>query len=373
MKNNQCRVLYCSPLDLSTGGGIPRCTNHILDYYKIHNKSNIILRVFPMDRSIHVAEDIGRINRILFGVRDYIKIIRSIIDEVNLNTYDMVHITSSASLGLIKDIILLKKLRNKNLQTVVHFHFGRIPELCVKDNWEWKLIKKTISLATKIIVIDNASYQTLIKQGFKNVFLLPNPITPQISSIIEKNKIISRIPRKIVFVGHVYKTKGVFELVEACSSIPNITLNIVGKYEKEIKKQLLNLIGGSKGTDWITFTGNMSFENVVKEMLSCNVFVLPTYTEGFPNVILESMACGCPIVTTNVGAIPEMLDIENGEINGICIEPQQILQLKIAIERMLNNNDFAMSCGKNAQKRVNEMYEISVVWEQMCDIWNKKL
>lgn len=78
---------------------------------------------------------------------------------------------------------------------------------------------------------------------------------------------------------------------------------------------------------------DMPYVNVLQEMMKCELFILPTYTEGFPNVILESMACGCPIVTTAVGAIPEMLDIKNGFNHGICVEPRSVSQLKRAIEK----------------------------------------
>ena len=104
-------------------------------------------------------------------------------------------------------------------------------------------------------------------------------------------------------------------------------------------------------------------------MMSAGVFVLPTYTEGFPNVIIESMACGCPIVTTDVGAIPEMLDIEHGFSYGICVKPKDVEGLKNAVEKMLNDRDYALQCGKNAQLRVQEQYAMSVVWNQLTSIW----
>ena len=104
-------------------------------------------------------------------------------------------------------------------------------------------------------------------------------------------------------------------------------------------------------------------------MLKCGIFVLPTYTEGFPNVILESMACACPIVTTNVGAIPEMLDVKHGDYCGKCISPQEVKPLQEAINYMLNNRIYAETCGTNAQKRVNDCYSMATIWKQMENIW----
>ena len=108
-------------------------------------------------------------------------------------------------------------------------------------------------------------------------------------------------------------------------------------------------------------------------MLSCDIFVLPTYTEGFPNVILESMACGCAIVTTPVGAIPEMLEEENGKQYGILVSPQNVQELKEGIEKMLNNETLKQECRKNVQQRVNERYNIDTVWKQMSKIWEETI
>ena len=108
-------------------------------------------------------------------------------------------------------------------------------------------------------------------------------------------------------------------------------------------------------------------------MCECDVFVLPTYTEGFPNVILESMACGCAIVTTPVGAIPEMLGEEDGKSYGLMVEPRNVEQLRAAIEKMLSDEEFKAACRENAQQRVNERYNMSSVWQQMVGVWNKTI
>ena len=372
MKNNNPKMLLCSPLDLSSGSGIARWANHIKKYHS-ENDSTISLNIFPMDRSSYIDEDINPVKRAYLGLKDYYKIVNGICTEVSKNKYDIVHVASSASISIVKDIYLLKKLRKCNVKTIIHFHFGRIPELSKANNWEWKLICKVVKLATKIIVIDKKSYDTLINSGFDNIEFLANPLAPEIHETIQINSDIVRNNRKILFAGHVYKTKGIFELVEACSTIPDINLKIIGKYEEDIKSELLAIAAKHKSTDWIEFTGNLQHEKVIKAMLSCDIFVLPTYTEGFPNVILESMACGCAIVTTPVGAIPEMLEEENGKQYGILVSPQNVQELKEGIETMLNNTTLKNECRINVQKRVNERYNIDVVWKQMINIWKETI
>lgn len=192
-------------------------------------------------------------------------------------------------------------------------------------------------------------------------------------SLANKYATLSRQDNTVLFVGHIIKTKGVYELIEACGNLPNVRLRILGMGHDSVVQELKTLAHKYKEEDWITFTGNLPAEDVIREMCQCAVFALPTYTEGFPNVILESMVCGCPIVTTNVGAIPEMLDIKNGKNNGICISPKKINELKNAILHMLNNPEYAKACGENARKRVKEMYSMPIIWERMCKIWEKAL
>ena len=364
-------VLLCTPISAAprfVQGGIVVWAQSIIDYYSSH-PSDVYIQVSSFDRKVRTnakGED-GFLKRVWFGVLDYSGAIRKTWKQLNSHHCDVLHLCTSASISLAKDILILKMAKRKGVRTAVHFHFGRIPELEQQNNWEWKLIQRVAKSADAVITMDMKSYNTLKKHGFKNIHYLPNPLSLSIMEQISSfKKSTVREDRKLCFTGHVIRTKGVFELVEACKAIKDIKLHVIGKVTPEDRSKMEEI---ADGRDWLVFEGEVDHQVVIQEMLSSGIFILPSYTEGFPNVILESMACGCAIVTTPVGAIPEMLDIASSAPCGLCCEPKDVGGLRNSIQFFLDNPVEARQYADRAVKRVNELYAIPKVWEQLVEIW----
>lgn len=361
------RILLAAPLGGITGG-ISRWTEHFISYYNHLMDKECSLETFSMSRNQFVNINSSLIYRLLTGVKDYYTILRRFRKEICANDYDIIHLVSSASISLLKDLYIIQYAKRKCIKTIIHFHFGRIDELSKKKNWEWRMLVNVIQKVDCVIVIDKKSDNTLKQCGFNNIALLPNPIAPRVNEIVMQNSNLKITPRTILFTGHVIRTKGIYELINACKEIDNIKLKLVGHIEENMRNQLSKMVGD---VTWLEICGEMSYEYVIKEMLSCDIFVLPTYTEGFPNVILESMACGCAIVSTTVGAIPEMLEEEAGSCYGLMVKPKDTVQLQAVIEKMLNDEVLKKECRLNVKKRVFERYNISSVWEQLMEVWKK--
>jgi glycosyltransferase involved in cell wall biosynthesis len=365
------KILLLAPYPSeSVSGGIATWTKNILDY-NVSTKNNTLELVFlPVIRSVFVA-GCSKLARYIYGLKDYLVYIIRFKQLLKNELIDIVHNTTSASISLLKDIIIQNACIKKNIGYVIHFRLGTIPELYKKNNLEWKLIYYLVKHSTIAIVLDKATLKIFHDIGFTNVVLVPNLISIDVLNYIEQNKNIKREERKILFVGHLLPTKGIFELVEACVHINNINLILIGKIpNREIKELLLAIANKKDEKDWIKILDNQKHELIIKEMLSSSIFVLPTYTEGFPNVILEAMACGCSIVTTPVGAIPEMLNIFDLENRcGTAVEPKNVPSLVNAIEMYFNNKKIAIEHGKNAKSKALREYSIEVVWEQLMYIW----
>lgn len=367
------KILFCSPYGEGTNsviGGISIWGKNILSYAN-SQQADIELTPISFDRQSYNGSHTNVIERLYLGVKELSKAIRQVKKELNNCQYDVVHICSSASFSLVKDLILIHNAHKHHAKAVIHFHFGRIPELSQKCNWEWKLLIKVVSCADCIITMDMQSYKVLTKLEFSNITYCPNPISNDtLMQIHGLQNAVKRNQHRIVFVGHILPSKGIYELIDACKKIDNIEVHLIGRSEQNVDMEIRKRASEYNNGDWLYLRGEIPHEKVLEEMLSAKLFVLPTYTEGFPNVILEAMACSCAIITTPVGAIPEMLATESSDPCG-CIVPvknEEILQRQI--ENLLSNDNKAQILANNARKRLENNYTMDKVWSCLTQIWH---
>lgn len=366
MENNNLKVLLISPLPPPVGG-IASWTVNILNFFN-ENYRGFKLLHFNSAMSRNRITDRNWLRRIIYGINDVFVQLNTIRHIINKDKPDVIHLTSSASLALFKDYVMLWYLHKYKLKTVLHFHFGRIPDLKQKNNWEWKMLLRTVRKASTCIVLDTQSHKVLKAEGLNNIEILPNPIAfHKNDHDSKKESLNNRNEGVVLFVGHVVREKGVYELVEAVKNIDELKeLIFVGPFEESVKNELLQIANSRQSL--IKFLGVLSKEEVLQEMRKCSLFVLPSYSEGFPNVILEAMSCSCAIISTKVGAIPEMLGTESG----ICVNPKSVEELEINISKLILDKELRLTLGSNAYKFVMNNFNIEIIINQIQEIWFAK-
>ncbi|MBP9997451.1 MAG: glycosyltransferase family 4 protein [Lachnospiraceae bacterium] len=133
----------------------------------------------------------------------------------------------------------------------------------------------------------------------------------------EKEAIEKKSECNILFVSRIIERKGLQHIIPNMRKINEATgakLTIVG--DGPYREVLEQLVSEYSATDCVEFKGKRVGDELVKEYLSGDIFILPSAWEGMPNVVLEAMAAGLPIVMTPCGGSQELID-GNGIVSDI--------------------------------------------------------
>lgn len=308
-----------------------------------------------------------------FNEKFYLKLYRVI---KNLFSYvfflfrsspDIVHINTSFSrYSFWRDSFYLFLAKLFARKTLLQIHGGRLDEFRKKSSsFMRKLVKKILETPEQVLVLSSIQQKHFgnlrIKQKVK---VIPNMIDVNKfngSSNCGNNFDMPTDHMVILFVAaHFFREKGVWEVLKA---IPLVV--------KEHKKAIFILVGGGleennmkkfcirKGLQkYVRFPGHLYGKDIIKAFLASDIFILPSYNEGFPLTILEAMAAGLPIITTPVGAIPEV--IEDG-IHGFLVQPKDPQSLGEKIVQLIENKGLREEMSKNNLARVREKYDLKAV------------
>ncbi len=159
----------------------------------------------------------------------------------------------------------------------------------------------------------------------------------------------------IGFVGRITRDKGINELFFACRSIfakeKNIVLMLIGDNENT---ESLNeeLFQWSKKEERVVYCGRTS--EVEKYLSAIDVFVLPSYREGFGSVVIEAEAMGVPVIVTD---IPGPKDAMENNGTGLIVKKADWQDLSESIEKLLNNKELYSLMSMNARNFVVEKFD----------------
>jgi glycosyltransferase involved in cell wall biosynthesis len=140
----------------------------------------------------------------------------------------------------------------------------------------------------------------------------------------------------VLYVGRLDIRKGILELIQAVAALrrrrPSVHCYIVGE---GADRTLLNeCVEQYKMQAHITFVPSCATERVAMWIAASNLLALPSYKEGCPNVILETLCSGRPVVATNVGGIPEIMD----ETSGRLVPAKAVEPLTRALDEVLSRH-----------------------------------
>ncbi|MDO8870530.1 MAG: glycosyltransferase family 4 protein [Methanobacteriaceae archaeon] len=175
---------------------------------------------------------------------------------------------------------------------------------------------------------------------------------PQNKGKLRKELGIEDDEQIILFVGNLVAQKGVKHLLRAKKLMEEPSKLVIvggGPLLQEFKG-----MAEYEGLKSIIFTGPRS--DVEELIPDADVIVMPSINESFGIALLEGMASGKPVVATNVGGIPELVN----EDVGILVEPKDPVALAEALDKLLKDPHMREKMGKMAQKRAMKFAELEI-------------
>ena len=179
-----------------------------------------------------------------------------------------------------------------------------------------------------------------------------------------------------------YPLKGFHYLLQALKEIkqkyPDVTVNVAGNslvsyktLKDKIKisaygKYLRKLVKELQMEDKIVFLGKLSAEEMKQQYLNCNTFVCASSLENSPNSVAEAMLLGTPVVASNTGGIPSMVEHKK---EGLLFEKGNVKELAKAVIRTWEEDSLVEVMNDNARVRARKNHDADENYRTLLEIY----
>ena len=227
----------------------------------------------------------------------------------------------------------------------------------------------------KIIVVSEPLRKTLIKAGVgeRKIELIYNGIDVDKFTPFFNIKRARKLNQNKVFIGtagRLSKEKGHDILLRSIAEIIRLRRDLILKviiYGKGIEKENLELLKTNLRLEKIVeFSGFK--ENIGEALSKLDIFVLPSFIEGFPMALLEAGAVGLPVVASEVGGIPEM--VRHGK-DGFLTPVGSVEGMAKAIIRLVDSPNLRVEMGASFYKRVSDNFGLDRMVEKTIKLYKE--
>lgn len=224
-------------------------------------------------------------------------------------------------------ILLVKAISRSKI--VIHLRGAFFKHFYDNTNGWMKTFTDVIMKRVDAVIVLGNSLRFNFDQWIKNIYIVPNGTDVLLEYDVE-TKLMPKDEIVITYMSNFFKSKGIIEVLESVKIVKEafpekkITYKIAGAWgldpilgltAEEIKKEADAILDRDNSHKHIQFLGVITGENKLNLLKESDVFLLPTSYDGHPRAIIEAMAAGCPVISTDVGAISEtVIDGETGFI-----------------------------------------------------------
>lgn len=358
------KIIFC-PVPLPPPYyGSNMATKDIIDSSVLNETFN--LEIIPISYNKDTSK-VGKleIKKFLLIFKNFIVILGK-----SFRKFDLVYFVPAVTgFAFIRDLLLLFPLKIAKKNILIHIHGKGIKAQAEKSKI-YKLLYKYFFKNTSVICLSERLVFD-IKDVFDGTVYIVNNGIQVVNYPAQKNK--NEIP-VILYLSNFIETKGILVLLEAAHLLKSqnikFKLNLVGAPRGDIMKKMNHLIEKYDLQDQIISMGP-KYDNEKKEAFqNADIFVFPTYypLETWGLVNIEAMQASLPVISTNEGAIPDIID---DGITGFIVNKQDAFDLAEKIAILLKDEKLRIEMGEKGKEKFLNNYTYEIIEKRIAEVFNK--
>jgi glycosyltransferase involved in cell wall biosynthesis len=322
-------VLIINPAGLRERGGMGRMVRYLVEAWRERDSAP----------RVEVVDSRGR-GSVLFAPFFLARALAIILLRCATDKVALLHVNMAENTSVLRKGAVIFAAKLLKVPVLLHLHAGLFADFYRKLPLPARLFTRWVFRAADRTIVLGEIWRRMLSDELgidpRRIAVVHNGV-PEAPS---RAPVTSDAPCRILYVGKLRPEKGLSELMQALSGArlksARWTLTLVGDGEGNRFKR----IAASHGLSGrVRFTGWLEPDAVRRHLASADVFVLPSHYEGLPLGLLEALSAGLAIVTTRVGALPEIL---RDDESALLVPPADAASLADALERVITDESLRL-------------------------------
>lgn len=276
--------------------------------------------------------------------------------------------------------------RRTRVPSVVSLHVAPAASRAVQTTWRQRVLTTVRDRLMRFVISRWSSRVIMVSDALREVYLAGGGMRRSTIRVVRNGIELERFQRDpaetrlrlmrefdvppdvpiVVTVSVLREGKGIEVLLDAARHVPGACFLIAGDGPKaEEWRQLARRNGVEPRIRWAGYR-----VDVDALLAGCDLFAHPTLSDAFPTVLLEAMAAGLPVVASNVGGVPEIVE---PEVTGLLVPPGDPMQLAGAIADLLSNRERVRKMGEQARLVAGRQFSTSAWIERLAAVYAEVL